>query len=193
MVARSPIQGQASSNFPYYRCELKSMAREPTTQNKVRMVRMLIDHEMLVGRERVHTWLRFAQGLGRAWHPLLQCPGDWFYVASLVYLTLDLFRVRQIPKAVKGCFDSIAEIWKAIERRGKSLPVQQKSREPQCIIGMGPRPEPGLDIALHANEKTERLERCLKPPSQRQDKLVRRNLRAVGKAQLEAFVSRMPA
>ena len=58
---------------------------------------------------------------------------------------------------------------------------------------MGSRPEPGLDIALDANGNTERLERCLKPPSQRQDKLVRRNLRAVGKAQLEAFVSRMPA
>ena len=123
-MARSPIQGQAGSNFPYYRCELKSMAREATAQDKVRMTRMLIDHEMLVGRQGVHARLRFAQSLGRAWHPLLQCPGDWFYVAKLVYLTVNLFRVRQIPIAVKGRFDSIAEIWKAIERCGKAFPVQ---------------------------------------------------------------------
>src|SRR5204863_4470818 len=147
------------------------MAREPTTQNKVRMIRMLIDHEMLVGRERVHAWLRFAQGLGRAWHPLLQCPGDWFYVASLVYLTLDLFRVRQIPKAVKGCFDSIAEIWKAIERRGKSLPVQQKSREPRSILGLVSSPKPGRIFPLDGNGTTRRLDRCLNQPSQRQDNL----------------------
>src|ERR1044071_1914852 len=133
------------------------MAREATAQDKVRMTRMLIDHEMLVGRQGVHTWLGFPESLDRAWHPLFQGPGDWFYVAGLVNLTVNLLRICQIPIAMKGRFDSIAEIWKAIERCGKAFPVHQESGETGGIISMSSRPEPCLDIALHPNANAEGL------------------------------------
>ena len=79
------------------------------------MIRMVIDHETFVRRQRVHTRIRFAPSGGRARHPLLQRAGDWLYVASWVYLTVDMLCIRQVPKTVKGCFDSIAEIRKAVD------------------------------------------------------------------------------
>ena len=150
-MTRSTIQRQFGHDLAYYRRELKPMAREATAQDEVRVFGMMIDHEVFVGRQRVHAGLGFAQSPGSARHPLLQRSSDWLNVADQVYLTVDMLRVRQVPKAVKGRFDSIAEIRKAIEWRGKASPVDQKCREIRCIVGIGPGQKPSLDIALHAN------------------------------------------
>ena len=157
-MARSTVQRQFSSDLAYYRRELKSVTREATAQDKVRVIRMVIDHEMFIGRQRVHARLRFAQSLSRTRHPLLQRMGDWLHILSQIYLTVDVFRIRQVPEAVKGCFYSIAEIWKAIQRRGQALPVDQKSRKTRRVIGVGSRAKttPGHCVAREREHQETR-------------------------------------
>src|SRR5664279_5152508 len=107
---------------------------------------MVIDHKMLVGRERIHARRRFAQSFRRARHPLFEGSGDWLQVARRIYRAVEMPGAGQLSKTVIGCFDSITEIREAIERRGQTWPVNEESRKPRRVVGMSPRRKPRLNI-----------------------------------------------
>ncbi len=66
-----------------------------------------------------------------------------------------MLRVSEITQSVKSRFDSVAEIGKAVKRRGETKPVEQKSWKARGVIGIGRGQKPSLDIALHANGNTK--------------------------------------
>ena len=153
-MTRSTVQRQFGSDFAYDRRELKAMAREAAAQDKVPVIRMVIDHEIFVGRERIHAGLGLTKSLRCARHPLFQGLGDGLDVARPIHVAIDVLRVRQIAGAVKGGFDAVSKIGEAIERRGKTAPINQERWEPRRLIGVSRRRKPRLDIALHADANT---------------------------------------
>ena len=64
---------------------------------------------------------------------------------------------------MEGCFHSVAEIRKAIERRGQTFPVEEKRREIGRRVHVRGGLKPGLDIPLDADGDAEFLQGILEP------------------------------
>jgi hypothetical protein len=101
-------------------------------------------------------------------------------------------RVGEIAKAVKGGFDSVAEIREAVKRRRQIFPIDEKGRKRPGVVRLGARRKPGLHIALHAHRNAERFERGLEPRTERENKNARGNARVVREEDFETIVRRTP-
>ena len=130
-MARAAVEREVGGDLADHRRELETVTREAAAENHAGMRRMTIDHEMAVGRESVRADLRAERNVAAA-------PGIHSSIAAAIGamsraridLAVEFVRRSEFAVGVEGGFHPVAEIRKAVERRGKVRALEQERRKP---------------------------------------------------------------
>ena len=116
-MTRSTLQGQVRRDLANDGRELEAVAGKTAAENDIGVFRMMIDHEIAVGREAVHARFGFAKIRGRPGHPSLHRARDGLDICLQMDFAIEFVSRCDLAAAVKCRFHAVAKIRESIKRR----------------------------------------------------------------------------